>query len=690
MQEYRDPHNCTGSCEYPEDGCYACTNPEYFFCEKNNVSVCMHPALECDGHPQCDDAEDENLDKCFQKYKEREIITNHATLKCPSRNYPEMITLATVCDGIMECLDDEDEPASCESISPKWFLISKLIIVLLYISINSTKIFYKPKKVREVSRRSILRVRRLLRNYANNHEERNFYDLLNSFLMFVKFTKDRIEKKWICLNYYILEEQKHQQHDAEIFCCLHNNLEPVVCEMVIDSNFPGIMEKYCSKITTFLDNLNRNEKYKKAMYHISKIGGLLGHYSDIFKDSFLLYTICNINGGIKPLLDFPTKFTSVVIFLSGASIIFPLLISTIHLAKNNAKMIYTSIKSKVSKTKLLFLKVGVILLAVVNPILLQNSYETIKEKTREHAKQLNTTRLSKLRKKLMKTKRQFVDFVRIDLALECTYQLFGETILILLSTTETSTTGGLENFFKKDSFAGLSLSLFLTLYIIWSLKTCILLHLKSVGTEKGFLPFTAKLTVVIWGTISYAKRIMSLVAFFIPSLGLFNILQHWQAEQIPFFVRKYLRKGPSDILELYNTTENVLWSEIDRWNYADPSNPSPPNYTLYTGLTLRQSFMVFIGILVMQFLAILIVKTFTVNDFWRRSHFNKFVHILENMNIATPWQDWDHDKCSVEQHKMKHRRVNIEMMVIMVVNFLICLLMICPLFFTGLLKHLDS
>ena len=94
MQEYRDPHNCTGSCEYPEDGCYACTNPEYFFCEKNNVSVCMHPALECDGHPQCDDAEDENLDQCFQKYKEREIITSHATLKCPSRNYPEMTTVS--------------------------------------------------------------------------------------------------------------------------------------------------------------------------------------------------------------------------------------------------------------------------------------------------------------------------------------------------------------------------------------------------------------------------------------------------------------------------------------------------------------------------------------------------------------------------------------------------------------------
>ena len=62
--EYLDPHNCTGSCAEPGQKCTACTNSEYLFCKRNNVSVCMHPGLECDGHPQCDDAEDEDIDKC--------------------------------------------------------------------------------------------------------------------------------------------------------------------------------------------------------------------------------------------------------------------------------------------------------------------------------------------------------------------------------------------------------------------------------------------------------------------------------------------------------------------------------------------------------------------------------------------------------------------------------------------------
>ena len=90
-----------------------------------------------------------------------------------------------------------------------------------------------------------------------------------------------------------------------------------------------------------------------------------------------------------------------------------------------------------------------------------------------------------------------------------------------------------------------------------------------------------------------AKRILSLFAFFIPSLGLFDILYHWHAEQFPFQLRAYgFIKGPNDTLELYNMTEEVLWSDIDRWDY---DNSIPPGYTLYTGLTLGQTFLSFIS-----------------------------------------------------------------------------------------------
>ena len=102
--EYWDPHNCTGSCDEPGYGCDACTNKEYHHCMKNNESVCLHPSLFCDGHQHCDDGSDEKLDLCYFGYVENGIIEKHATFPCPNFHYPIIQTVATVCNGIPECL----------------------------------------------------------------------------------------------------------------------------------------------------------------------------------------------------------------------------------------------------------------------------------------------------------------------------------------------------------------------------------------------------------------------------------------------------------------------------------------------------------------------------------------------------------------------------------------------------------
>ena len=48
------------------------------------MSVCLHPKLKCDGHPQCDQAEDEDVDQCYYAYLEKGIITISATYQCKS------------------------------------------------------------------------------------------------------------------------------------------------------------------------------------------------------------------------------------------------------------------------------------------------------------------------------------------------------------------------------------------------------------------------------------------------------------------------------------------------------------------------------------------------------------------------------------------------------------------------------
>ena len=65
---YIDPHLCQASCQEPGLHCVACSNEKYPRCLKNNVPVCYHPDLWCDGHPTCDNTQDEPITdyKCYQ------------------------------------------------------------------------------------------------------------------------------------------------------------------------------------------------------------------------------------------------------------------------------------------------------------------------------------------------------------------------------------------------------------------------------------------------------------------------------------------------------------------------------------------------------------------------------------------------------------------------------------------------
>ena len=66
--------------------------------------------------------------------------------------------------------------------------------------------------------------------------------------------------------------------------------------------------------------------------------------------------------------------------------------------------------------------------------------------------------------------------------MEVFYQVSLQIILLLLTRTKTATTAGLQTFFKQESFLGIEMSatVVLGLSILWSLKTCIFLHMKSI------------------------------------------------------------------------------------------------------------------------------------------------------------------------------------------------------------------
>ena len=266
------------------------------------------------------------------------------------------------------------------------------------------------------------------------------------------------------------------------------------------------------------------------------------------------------------------------------------------------------------------------------------------------------------------------------------YQVAGQTILLLYTLTETRTTGGLETVFKQNSFMGFQMDpiVILGISIAITLKSCFNLHYKAIKTEKHFVPATSKFFILIWGLFSSTRRIISVVCFFVPSMGLFSILYHHRAEQLPFTVWKRYNKTQEEKIALYDLQKTVFWGDIDRWDYSHQTEGIPPPYSEYTGVSWQQTLCLFFGITAAQFISTFIVKLCTSAEFFQKGNLlNKFLHVLLSLNLAYPFRDWDHGKFSVLEYKERHKQINIEMGWSLSINLFFSLIMMVPLWYTG-------
>ena len=269
-----------------------------------------------------------------------------------------------------------------------------------------------------------------------------------------------------------------------------------------------------------------------------------------------------------------------------------------------------------------------------------------------------------------------------------------QVVLLLVTRTLTATVGGFEAYFEKDSLFGIKIkpSHVIILSVIWSLKTLILIKVKSLSLEKGYFGLKAKLVSFLLALVSSIKRIVGIVAFFVPSLGLLDILWHWHAEQYPFQVRldivKRSNMTPSQDakIELHNMTEEVRWSDLDRWSYENPQDPSAPEYDLYTGLTAKWTLATFFLLHIFHLMAVFLVKMQTSVEFRmeKGTLFKKCIHILLNINIPRVFRDWDYGNTSLEGHRRRYKRIETEMVSLILVNTIFSLMLLVPLWYTGM------
>ena len=409
----QDPHGCQQSCFEPGPGCTACTNPDYFLCPLSGV--CIHPELRCDGHPQCQHGEDEDTASCLDIWVRNGVVSPAASMPCSSRQYPSMQILATACDGIIECFESLDE-VNCKNHSWSNHVLAVTIALLLtlYLGLKYTKTKNKktlPLPLPLVPDGQDKTVNRILSDYLRHRDNPDIVAEVNTYLLHWIQTLPTDESNVVCKRFFTLEAKIHRNNESEIFHSLHTHFHPLLAETIYNAQFPGLefLESYRRFNTKVQDYIIRRPWLGKVIATVMTMVNISLEYVDIFKDSFHTISLMMAIGGPGAVFLHPTQFTSMIVICQVISILFPLVMSGLHLALNNPYLILSGLEARRSVACLLCL-----LGAAFTPILMIHAYETAQERLRTMIK-YNDKRVPRMIRICMELKNQLTEFLKIEL-----------------------------------------------------------------------------------------------------------------------------------------------------------------------------------------------------------------------------------------------------------------------------------
>ena len=500
-------------------------------------------------------------------------------------------------------------------------------------------------------------------------EHELFVEKLNGYLLHIIRTRKREEKKRILTSFYDRVVKVTNYDGRRVSVYLKNNLDGILQDEILEAKYPGFISKTIESVPYLVPFLDKMIEYKRLQIVISILIRLFKielTFLDIFKDLSLATNCMIVVGGPFVVMEFFTNFSSFIVSILFASVILPQFLANLHLAANNSEMIFIKIDRKWGFLKIFLALMANMIFSLVSPILIINCCESTKEELNKSARKNVQDQTSRLLKMYRKYEIQRSNSMKIELGLETYYQVVAQIIVLLLSKTSTPTTRGLEAIFDQSlHILGFEINsdTILALSIGWSLKSCILAQLTSMMREKVLFPITSMIIVFLWSLFGALKRILTVTIFFAPSLGLFSLLHHWHAEQIPYQSRLNYNKistiKPDVKIYLRGMNQEVYWNRLDRWDYSTPQ-PTPPNYSLYTELSLQGTLFAFISIIICHTAAIYLVKIYTSRNFKNCKNWtNKLIHVLECVNFTHCFEDWDNttkrEKCSVKEYQQRYR-----------------------------------
>ena len=361
-----------------------------------HFQVCIHPDLKCDGRPNCEFAEDEDFTMCKDIYFEKKLVKEYASLICNNTNYPQLTTIATACDGIIECYGGKDE-AYCSSIGSS-VTIGLILIGVVSIYLASKLIrFLKQDQEQEEVNLGEPDTESVIAKYERDHENPDMIELINTHLLHIIYTHEKDKAQKIFRKVYDVEDRHYKGNNSDIFYRFRTNVDPVVVSEILEAKFPGLTQATidclegcfsccCSRfITRIQDSVTKSEWKTQVFQTISKIIKILTNFVDLLKDSLLTYSMLKTVGGLDTLINFPTNFSSVIIMISFSLIVGPLILSTLTLVLNNPSLIYKTGKEN-GVVRRVMSTIICILCSIINPVLLINTLEKAKDEARKEAK----------------------------------------------------------------------------------------------------------------------------------------------------------------------------------------------------------------------------------------------------------------------------------------------------------------
>ena len=108
-----------------------------------------------------------------------------------------------------------------------------------------------------------------------------------------------------------------------------------------------------------------------------------------------------------------------------------------------------------------------------------------------------------------------------------------------------------------------------------------------------------------------------------------------------------------------------------------------PHYTLYSILSLKIYFIIFLSIMLCHIINIYILKKRLAPTFSKINYLSQIIHCIENTNIPSSVEEWDTGSGNAIEHYERMKNNKIEILSVMGSNFIYNLVLIAPIFVLG-------